>query len=776
MSGFPKFRILTLASMLLGCTVQSALGVRWYVKADAAGANTGQDWASAFTELQSALAVAAAGDEMWIASGTYRPDYDTVAHQHTGNRSARFVIAKGLSLIGGFHGDEPPAYDPATRNIEANPTVLSGDLAGNDVANLAGALQCFSGPTVACDAGCIAYDSDFDGDVDSTDLAMNDNANRMVFVNNPGQPVILDGLVIRGGCFESTALGSQGIGLSNYSGNVTLRHCRIEANVANTNPSQGGAIFNGGGLLVADHCTISSNIANGTSGAYGVGGGLYATAGVIALNDCRLERNCVNTSGGAISIMRFVSMQATDCVFDGNRSTQWSGAVDENSIDARYTRCMFVGNQANWGGGIFHTENTAVIDCEFRGNKATTGGAVQSYGCTPKYYNCLFTGNLASDRGGAWMNRDAGTPLIVNCTFSGNHALDRTGGIHSNTDGGVVTLVGCILWGNTDVSNGGGRGAQFSGIKDVTYSCFEGGVAGDFPTVIDRDPLFEKMPSPGDDSQWATADDDYGDLHLQDRSPCIDAASNEPLQTEAITTDLDGAPRFVEHGGVFDKGAGVRPVADMGAYENPGDCNSNGIPDEVDTDSDNDGLIDGCDNCPADANSDQADLDSDDVGNVCDDDVDGDGTPNSLDGCPLDPNFTNEDTDGDGTLDCYDLCPQDANKVAPGTCGCNVADADSDNDGVADCNDACAGTLAGAAVGADGCPVVRADQDRDGDVDQADFGLFQICLNGPTTPQTDPKCSRARLNSDAYVDAADTDLFMNCFSGPDVSADPACQQ
>ena len=41
--------------------------------------------------------------------------------------------------------------------------------------------------------------------------------------------------------------------------------------------------------------------------------------------------------------------------------------------------------------------------------------------------------------------------------------------------------------------------------------------------------------------------------------------------------------------------------------------------------------------------------------------------------------------------DCLDLCPLDPNKVAPGACGCGIADIDSDGDGVPDCHDACPG-------------------------------------------------------------------------------------
>jgi len=58
----------------------------------------------------------------------------------------------------------------------------------------------------------------------------------------------------------------------------------------------------------------------------------------------------------------------------------------------------------------------------------------------------------------------------------------------------------------------------------------------------------------------------------------------------------------------------------------------------------------------------------------------------AVDGMCCDPNM---DDDGDGSDNCADGCPTDPVKVAPGVCGCFVADTDSDGDGAADCIDAC---------------------------------------------------------------------------------------
>jgi len=130
-------------------------------------------------------------------------------------------------------------------------------------------------------------------------------------------------------------------------------------------------------------------------------------------------------------------------------------------------------------------------------------------------------------------------------------------------------------------------------------------------------------------------------------------------------------------------------------------------------DADDDGVGDICDNCPDDANFDQADADGDGVGDACDlcdgddplGDTDGDGVCDDIDACEgFDDTL---DADGDGTPDDCDLCPDDPLKVEPGDCDCGTPDIDLDGDGISDCdglpvpdpapetapNDCCGGTV-----------------------------------------------------------------------------------
>jgi hypothetical protein len=80
-------------------------------------------------------------------------------------------------------------------------------------------------------------------------------------------------------------------------------------------------------------------------------------------------------------------------------------------------------------------------------------------------------------------------------------------------------------------------------------------------------------------------------------------------------------------------------------------------PDQLDQDTD--GVGDDCDNCPDVSNSDQADIDNDGLGDACED-TDEDGTLDGLDNCPF-INNDQTDTDQDGIGDECDNCSDISN-------------------------------------------------------------------------------------------------------------------
>src|SRR5690606_37941362 len=92
------------------------------VDSAATGANNGYSWADAFTDLQSALAIAASGTEIWVAKGTYKPTTGT-------DRNATFAMKNGVAVYGGFVGTETSRDE---RRWWEHETILSGDIGVED--------------------------------------------------------------------------------------------------------------------------------------------------------------------------------------------------------------------------------------------------------------------------------------------------------------------------------------------------------------------------------------------------------------------------------------------------------------------------------------------------------------------------------------------------------------------------------------------------------------------------------------------------------------------
>lgn len=103
-----------------------------YIKANGDGDLSGNSWANAAAELSHALFAAkdnSAIKEIWLAAGTFKPLYK--AGNGLENRHKAFVLVPNVKIYGGFAGTESRLAD---RNlaINANATILSGDLNGND--------------------------------------------------------------------------------------------------------------------------------------------------------------------------------------------------------------------------------------------------------------------------------------------------------------------------------------------------------------------------------------------------------------------------------------------------------------------------------------------------------------------------------------------------------------------------------------------------------------------------------------------------------------------
>ncbi len=647
-----------------------------FVDDDAPTGGDGRHWASAFKYLQNALveAVEANGmvSEIRVAGGTYKPDQG--GGMTAGNRSATFQLVKGVALRGGYAGFSE--VDPNVRDTSAFKTILSGDLAGNDLP-VANSLDLL------------------------TQAERGENSIHVVTGSGTTGAAILDGFTITGG------RGVNGAGMSNVNASPTVIDC-----------------------------TFLENAGVGTTS----GAGIYNNNSSPTLTSCTFKRNVLGTSAqGAAMYNSQSSPMLTNCLFVENEIGDYSrgaGIYNGGASSPILKGCVFVGNSGREVGGAIYCRdhsNPTVTNCIFVNNSANTGGGVYALIGSPILVNCLFIGNTAPQLpagggyGGAIEAAYCDDFRVVNCTFLANSAKFRGSVFHN--DRSTLQVSNCVIW-----DNGGNAIYDNCAGASITYSCIQNGYAG--TGNVATDPQFMRRPSPGSDGFWGTADDDWGDLRLRAGSPCIDAGNNAAVPAEVLT-DLAGHARFADDPEAADIGSGSPPIVDMGTHERDplGDFDGDGIPnrsdncpdtanaDQIDTDAD--GFGDSCDNCPAVPNPEQVDSDQDGFGEVCDN-------------CPYHANPDQGDGDSDGVGDACDQCPDTPLGVPTRADGCSLSDVagDFDRDGDVDLTDfghlqAC---LSGNNIPQTQATCQNARLDSDSDVDQLDLDVFMRCMTGSRIP------------------------------------------
>ena len=537
-------------------------GAVLHVKSDATGSNDGTSWTDAILNLRTALTIAQTGDEIWVASGTYRPTGPA------GNREATFQLVNGVGIYGGFAGIETTREQ---RNPVANVTILSGDLNGND------------GPNFANNG---------------------ENSYHVVTGSGTTATAILDGFIITGGNANSGGVPHwEGAGLYNVQGSPTVTDCCVRINFA----QYCAGVYNLGPCSPAfTNCAFTGN------SAVNIGGGMYNSGAAPMLTDCTFSDNTAYIGAG----MRNSDSKAMliNCTFSQNAAVNYGGGMSNHYENSPILRdCTFSQNTAgSFGGGMANRGGSkpALVNCTFLKNAggAWGGGMCNDEGSVPSLAQCIFTGNTAN-YGGGLGNMSSAHPILINCTFSANTALDFGGGIGNAPEGSPdVTISNCIFWDNSD-AGGTDQSAQIHSdvsVPVIQYSCIQGWTGTwSGPGNIGVNPQFVRSPSDGGNG-WGDnpatsgvdegANDDYGDLRLLPGSPCIDAASNaivaadiadldaDDNTTEPIPFDLGSNPRFVDAPATTDTGLGTPPIVDMGAFEfsPPLDADGDGVPDPTD--------------------------------------------------------------------------------------------------------------------------------------------------------------------------------------------------
>ena len=343
--------VVSISTSAFVVTQAPAFGDVRYVRATASGTNDGSSWANAFTGVAAALNAAQSGDQIWVASGTYTPA------PPGGSRNSSFELKAGVSMFGGFAGVETWL---AERNFVANPTILSGDLNGND--------------------SPATFDWTNHGE----------NSYHVVRASGVGANTVLDGFVIRGGYADTPAptdpYNGTGGGIAVSGGGPTGIHLRIEDNYA----------LRGGGAADATlkRCTITSNQAQR-------GGGVHAS--VISLEGCRMFANRATIEGSAVKLLFGNGSSIANCLVYGNIGP--NAAIHGEYVGGRVVNCTVAYNQATSAvcAGIsdFGEANGLLVENSILwGNRGTSGPLeVQQIAGSGGYMN-VYEGLSEPDWGG----------------------------------------------------------------------------------------------------------------------------------------------------------------------------------------------------------------------------------------------------------------------------------------------------------------------------------------------------------------------------------------
>lgn len=494
-------------------SAQPSRDVTRYVKPS--GTGDCSSWANA-CKLGIALTASVSGDQIWVASGTYKPG---------AVRNLSFQLKSGVEIYGGF----PAAGGNwASRDWEANPTVLSADIGtsgevgdnnyhvvtannvdstavldgftvgdgyanGTDDPNWygAGMLLIGSSPvlrnllitdnTVPNGSGGGVYSYQGSPILENVTMTNNTSNSGGGMYSGEGSPSLTDVTFS-----NNTALFWGGGLNTEYTGTPTLNNVTFTDNAVTGSPPdapicQGGGMsvawgntpslttvtftdntsaYNGGGLfsgynssMTLTDVTFSGNSANRD------GGGMYTnTTGSVNLTNVSFTNNSSeNYSGGGLYNTGSGSTVLSNATFTSNSAYKTGGGMMSNSNNSTLTNVVFNGNQSESAeGGGFSTSNCSptLTDVSFINNSAASfGGGAFHLGGSPNYTNITFSGNTAQS-GGGMTNMMISSPTLINVTFSENEASDQGGAIY-NTNSINLSLKNVTIYLNSAGNQGG---------------------------------------------------------------------------------------------------------------------------------------------------------------------------------------------------------------------------------------------------------------------------------------------------------------------------------
>jgi hypothetical protein len=341
----------------------------------------GASWDTAWTDLQSALAIAQPNDRILIAEGTYKPTSSL-------DKTISFIIPDAVQLLGGFAGSGEA--DPDARDVNANVTLLSGDIgvAGSDT----------------------------------------DNSNHVVTGTALSAATLIDGLTIAYGNATTAPTSNFGGGMYLTSGSPTINNCKFVSNRAQS----GGAFYHAAGSPAFTNCAFTGN-----TGYWG--GAIMAKVGTLQLTNCTFTAN-TGQYGGAVDTEQNGAILADQCTFEKNTSTYLGGGFYYQGYGSapasQLNRCSFLANTSalNGGGAYLTAAGVTIVNSIFVGNSSQTGGGVQMSGGA--LINCTLAFNKSSSLADGLYIGQSGPGAVTNCIIWGDNSNNT-----SNSPGAPHTTI-----------------------------------------------------------------------------------------------------------------------------------------------------------------------------------------------------------------------------------------------------------------------------------------------------------------------------------------------